>query len=174
MHQQPWSLQWHHNECNGISNHQPHDYLLNQLFKHRSKKTSKLHVTGLCEGNSPVTAQRASNADNVSIWQRHHDVGVWDTYKTWEYSKLPLRCQMLEHHQTNGVYWYFMQNSTIKSDSACKLKYFTPTAMVYSNKIWWLCLVPTSNTRFASDVGYRMAKNLIGLYKEQFFMNNDI
>ena len=39
-------------------------------------KTSKLRVTGLCEGNSPVTgqftAQRASNAENVSIWWRHH------------------------------------------------------------------------------------------------------
>ena len=34
-------------------------------------------VTGLCAGNSPVTgefhAQRASNAENVSIWWRHHD-----------------------------------------------------------------------------------------------------
>ena len=43
---------------------------------HRSKNISKLHVTGLCEGNSPVTsefpAQRASNAENVSIWWRHH------------------------------------------------------------------------------------------------------
>ena len=42
-----------------------------------SKNTSKLRVTGLCEGNSPVTgefpAQRASNAENVSIWWRHHD-----------------------------------------------------------------------------------------------------
>ena len=27
------------------------------------------------------------------------------------------------------------------------------------NKTWWLCLVPTSTTRFASEVGYRMAKN---------------
>ena len=39
-------------------------------------KTLKLRVTGLCEGNSPVTsefpAQRASNAENVSIWWRHH------------------------------------------------------------------------------------------------------
>ena len=26
------------------------------------------------------------------------------------------------------------------------------------NKVWWLRLVPTSTTRFASDVGYRMAK----------------
>ena len=44
----------------------------------RSKKTSKLRVTGLCAGNSPVTgefpAQRASNAENVSIWWRHHGV----------------------------------------------------------------------------------------------------
>ena len=40
------------------------------------KKTSKLRVTGLCEGNSLVTsefpAQRASNAENVSIWWRFH------------------------------------------------------------------------------------------------------
>ena len=28
----------------------------------------------------------------------------------------------------------------------------------YENNIWWLCLVPTSTTRFASDVGCRMAK----------------
>ena len=40
------------------------------------KKKSKLHVTGLCEGNSPMTGefplQRASNAENVSIWWNHH------------------------------------------------------------------------------------------------------
>ena len=39
-------------------------------------KTSKLRVTGLYEGNSPVArwfpSQRASNAENVSIWWRHH------------------------------------------------------------------------------------------------------
>ena len=60
----------------GISNHQPHDCLPNRLFMRRSKKTSKLRVTGLCAGNSPVTgefpAQTASNAENVSIWWRHH------------------------------------------------------------------------------------------------------
>ena len=35
-----------------------------------------LRVTGLCEGNSPVTgefpAQGASNAENASIWWRHN------------------------------------------------------------------------------------------------------
>ena len=50
--------------------------LLNRLFRRKSKKTSKLRVTGLCAGNSPGTgefpAQMASDAENVSIWWRHH------------------------------------------------------------------------------------------------------
>ena len=70
------SLLWCRNERDGVSNHQPHNCLLNWLFRHRSKKTSKLCVTGLCEGNSPMTgefpAQRANNAENVSIWWHHH------------------------------------------------------------------------------------------------------
>ena len=82
-----WSLQWHHNGHNGLSNHQPQDCLLNRLFRHRSKKTSKLRVTGLCAGNSLVTgefpAQMASNAENVLIWWGHHDYmylqGIKDT-----------------------------------------------------------------------------------------------
>ena len=50
-------LQWRHNERDGISNHQPHDCLLNRLLRRKSKKTSHLRVTGLCEGNSPVTGE---------------------------------------------------------------------------------------------------------------------
>ena len=54
-----------------VSNHRRLDCLLNRLFGRGSKKTSKLRVTGLCEGNSPVTGefptQKASNAENVSI-----------------------------------------------------------------------------------------------------------
>ena len=54
----PWrvsnkSLHWRHNDHDGVSNHQPHGCLLNRLFRRRSKKTSKLRVTGLCVGNSP-------------------------------------------------------------------------------------------------------------------------
>ena len=68
--------QWCHNECDGISNHQPHDCLLSRLFRHRSKKTSKLRITGLCAGNSPVIgefpAQRASNAENVQSCQSQY------------------------------------------------------------------------------------------------------
>ena len=83
------SLRWRHNGRDGVSNHQPHDCLLNGLFRRRSKKASKLRVTGLCVGNSPGTgefpAQMASNAENVSIWWRHHvlcessrNQGIWD------------------------------------------------------------------------------------------------
>ena len=65
-------LQWHYNERNGVLNHRRIDCLL----RCRSKKTTKLRVTGLCDGNSPVTdefpSQRASYAENVSIWW-HHD-----------------------------------------------------------------------------------------------------
>ena len=70
------ALQWRHNEHTSVSNHQPNDYLLNGLFGRRTKVTSKLRVTGLCVGNSPGTgefpAQKASYAENVSIWWRHH------------------------------------------------------------------------------------------------------
>ena len=59
-----------------VSNYQPHNCFLNRLFRRRSKKISKLRVTGLWGGNSPVTgdspAQRASNTENVSIWWSHH------------------------------------------------------------------------------------------------------
>ena len=49
------SLHWFHNKRDGVSNHQRLDCLLNRLFRHRTKKTPKLRVTGLCEGNPPVT-----------------------------------------------------------------------------------------------------------------------
>ena len=69
-------LHWRHNGRDCFSNNQPYDCLLNHLFKRRSKNASKVRVTGLCEGNSPGTgefpAQMASNADDVSIWWRHH------------------------------------------------------------------------------------------------------
>ena len=55
--------------------------LLNCFFRRRSEKTSKLQVIGFCAGNSPVTGQfptqRASNAENASIWWCRHVKCVW-------------------------------------------------------------------------------------------------
>ena len=72
------SLQWRHNERHVVSNHQRLHCLLNCWFWRRSKKTSKLCVIGFCAGNSPVIgefpAQKTSNAENVFIWWRRHDI----------------------------------------------------------------------------------------------------
>ena len=43
-------FKWRHNERNGVSNHRRLDCLLNRLLRRRSKKTSKLRVTGLWGG----------------------------------------------------------------------------------------------------------------------------
>ena len=79
------SLRWRHNDWDGVSNHQPRDCLLNCSFRRRTKKTSKLRITGLCVGNSPGTgefpAQMASYAENVSIWWRHNV--SWLSFKHW-------------------------------------------------------------------------------------------
>ena len=46
------------------------------VYSGADQKISKLRATGLCAGNSPVTGefttQMASNAENFSIWWRHH------------------------------------------------------------------------------------------------------
>ena len=82
------SLQWRHDGLDSVSNHQPHHCLLSRLFGRRSKKTSKLRVTGLCEGNSLGTGEFpteiTNNAENVSIWWRHHDLfDSWLLTTTW-------------------------------------------------------------------------------------------
>ena len=68
-------IQWCYDEHDGFSNHRCLDCVLIRLFRCRSTKTSKLRITGLCEGNSPVAfgflSQRASNVENVSIRLRH-------------------------------------------------------------------------------------------------------
>ena len=106
------SLHWRHNDHDGVSNHQPHGCLLNRLFGRRSKKTSKLRVTGLCAGNSPRTgefpAQRASNAENVSIWWRHHD--CTDTclstnrHHALQYKVILLQTLQWRHNERDGVW----------------------------------------------------------------------
>ena len=68
-------LQRRHDKRERVSNHRRLNCSLNRLFRRRSNEASKLRVTGLCEGNSPVTgefpAQKVSNAETVSIWLHH-------------------------------------------------------------------------------------------------------
>ena len=90
--QKPWisdiglvwrELQWRHNRRDSVSNQQPRECLLSRLIRLRSKKTSKLRVTGLCAGNSPETdefpSQRANNAENFPF----DDVIMLQKDRTW-------------------------------------------------------------------------------------------
>ena len=75
-----------------------HDCLLNRLFRRRSKKTSKLHVTGLCAGNSPGTGefptQMASYVEDVSIWWRHHET----SHISWSIVHMHYACKIPSCH----------------------------------------------------------------------------
>ena len=100
------SLRWRHNEHDCVSNHQRFDCLLNRLFRSRSKKTSKLRVTGLCVGNSPGTgefpAQRASTAENVSIWWRHHDSAFMNDDSQY---KIKHGVFVIPRHFSKYIFW---------------------------------------------------------------------
>ena len=65
------TIQWGHNQHDGISNHRRLHCSLNCWFRCTSKKTSKLCVTGHCEGSSSVTgefpAQKANSADSFHL-----------------------------------------------------------------------------------------------------------
>ena len=73
------------------------------------KKTSKLRVIGLCAGKSPVTgefsAPRASNAENVSIWWRHHIDTVYSIIHAQCFRMVCFVWVILWTHK--GVYYQF-------------------------------------------------------------------
>ena len=91
----PPTLQWRHNECNGVSNRRRLDCLPNRLLRHSSKKPPKLRVTGLCEGNSPansphkgpVTRKMFPFDDVMRLKQQHKP------YRSWWISSGELRRQ---------------------------------------------------------------------------------
>ena len=71
------TLHWCHNERDGC--------LLTRLFRRRSNKTSKLRVSGLCEGNVPVTGEFPAQGTVTrifSIWWYHHDTPYFNNYPT--------------------------------------------------------------------------------------------
>ena len=95
------TFQWRHNERDGVSNHQCLDCLLKRLFRRKSKKSSKLRGTGLCEGNSSVTGefpvQRASNTEDVPIWWRHHELNASQFFEVSVYGILRPKGYSLEN-----------------------------------------------------------------------------
>ena len=88
------TLQWRRNDHGGVSNHQPHGCLLNRLFRRRSKKTSRLRVTGLCAGgihsdwspvNSPQKGQWRGKCFHLmtSSWRMVRPMSPGPLLLTW-------------------------------------------------------------------------------------------
>ena len=67
-----------------------------QFIQALTTKTPKRRVTGLYAGNSPVTgefpSQTASNAENVSVWLRHHDNGDFCAQEVDPGSYIKIHC----------------------------------------------------------------------------------
>ena len=155
----PHPLQWRRNECDGVSNHRRLHCLLNCWFRRTSKKTSKLRVTGLCAGNSPVTgefpAQKASNAGNVHLMTspcpkcaplHTHILNPWPaptlTYGTelstvTDRSPVKFICVNKLGHQIMsylfGLFFYYFDK--IKKNFPCKKTY-----VKMSSEKWWQLL----------------------------------
>ena len=75
-HSNTTSLHWRHNDHDGVSNHQPHGCSLNRFqtqIKENIKAPRHWPLCGEFTGTGEFPAQRASYAENVSIWWRHHD-----------------------------------------------------------------------------------------------------
>ena len=136
-------LQWRHNGSDGVSNHRRIYWLFNRLFRHISKKTSKFRVTGLCEGNSPVTgefpAQRASNAENVSIWWRHQSSWLRGIYPSLQLSTI---LQPLGAVRRFGNHWFPYR---------WRVRTITHSASWLQNHIGNLCCVTQDSSPLLSN-----------------------
>ena len=137
------TLHWRHNGRECVSNHQPYDCLLKRLFGRRSKKTSKLRVAGLCEGNSPGTgefpAQMASNAENVSIWWRHHEFVELPVRVVSEVPNCSLRYAKLRYIHSITVTSFVRSTLSDKSDE------LTLCGLMTSYGVRYLVIIGLSN-----------------------------
>ena len=108
------SLQWRHNERDGVSKHQPHDCLLNRIFKRRSKKTSKLRVTGFVlriprwpvnsPHERPVTPRKMFPFDDVIMYCR---------FNSKEQPSVLIEFDVQCSHSRNRVWTCLAQNSPV-------------------------------------------------------------
>ena len=110
------TLRWRHNGRDGVSNHQPHDCLLNRVFRHRSKKTSKLCVTGLCAGNSPGTGEFPRKGPVTRKMFPFDDVIMQLFQDGWN-SKATHPCSHLISDNRNTTSWTILWNSVIRKQT---------------------------------------------------------
>ena len=142
------ALQGHHNDRGGVSNHWRLDCLFMLLVRRKSQKTSKLRVTGLCEGYPQLIGwfptQRASSTENVSIWWRHHGIikhilGLMNAIKTGLYfQNMMVRIifsslALIERFVPTSIWGKYLAHQNIMNQSFPKMQ---PAWSTY--RIWYL------------------------------------
>ena len=116
------------------------------------RKTPKLRVTGLCVGNSLVTgefpAQRASNAENVSIWWRHHG-----TMASYHFTVVVVLQRKFHNDWIIGIYtcstdrrsFIHSECHKITTKFCCVLHFNVYSCDVFANgihnKTWTMCII---------------------------------
>ena len=145
------SLHWRHNGHDGVSSHQPHGCLLNRLFRRRSKKTSKLRVTGLCVGNSPVPVNSPHKGpvtrkmflfdDVIMAFGSGNDLPpVRDQAIEWTCCQ-----QSLFKYQCNptdvSVHYTFQNAENINIAASGSISYVISVSWTYKTFMWktWIC-----------------------------------
>ena len=133
------ALQWRHNGRDSFSNHQPHDCLLNRLFRRRSMKISKLRVTGLCAGNSPGTdefpAQMASNVENVHL-----------ITSSWITCMLMTERHDIQNHSDDTMAWKRLPHHWLPTPMD------SPHKRANDAEILYFMIVVSQNNRVAGDL----------------------
>ena len=157
----------------------------------------------LCADNSPVACEFPAQRPVTLSFDVFYDLCLnkWLSKQSWGWwFEMPTHSLWLHYNEKNNMntvpallsfvavwYWYWISNhihtkvwDVISHPCITPLSFCLSLNVIRSllrsrdNKVWWLCLVPTSTTRFASDVGYTMAKIWYSCRRKIFFMNNDI
>ena len=114
-----WPLQWRHNGCDGISNHQPHDCLLSRLFMCRSLAFVRgIHRKPVNSPQKRPVTQKMFPFDDIMIriciikirWSRGNTfVLAWYLKSNQQSTKLPrARHMLLPHSDSVGQVLYIL------------------------------------------------------------------
>ena len=104
---EPWlwlSLQWHHNGRDMayliISLTIVYSFVYSDVDQRKHQVPSHWPLCGKFTGDRWISAQRASNAENVCIWWRHH--GRWSRH-SYDTSEFP--AQMAGNAENVSIWW---------------------------------------------------------------------
>ena len=136
------ALRWRHNERDGVLIHQTHRVFTQAFIRAQIKENIKAQRHWLCEENSPVTSefptQRASNAENASIWWRHQGY-IYNTNSN---------CA------TNLWYWYLHTLSVVKfTRHVFAVEGIRTGKNNHLLRIWWRHQMETFSALLALCVG---------------------